>query len=662
MKGKRVLRGKEYGKLLWFPLTLCWQELAAHLWAFGCKGNPRYILLFSLALGGVFDLFCRLFGHRGNRIAGGILTVLSTLWIGAQVVYFTIFRTFLTVYSVGGAGQVLQFWREALTGIGKSALPLLAVLTPAVVWFAVGRRFVPESRAGRKLLVGIVCFAAVCQLIGTAAVSLDRAGTLSTRYLYYQEFIPERAVERFGVLTALRLDLCQLLGIDRSGMVAEEPAEDPASGSDSSSADTSEEEPIVWEENVMEIDFDALAAEHTDKTLQKLDAWFAQRTPTRKNEYTGRFAGKNLIWFTAEGFSSLAVDEELTPTLYRLSHSGFVFENFYNPLWWASTTDGEYAACTGLIPKSGVWSLFRAGEAGNELYFCMGNQLRALGYDTRAYHNHTYTYYHRDVSHPNMGYNYVGLGNGLDVKPSWPESDLEMMELTLPEYVGDAPFHTYYMTVSGHMNYNFPGNTMATKHKEEVAHLSMSEGPRAYLACQMELDRALEYTLNYLEETGHLEDTVICLSGDHYPYGLEQSELNELAGKEVDMRFEVYHSTLILWCGDMEEPVQITKPCSSLDILPTLSNLFGLEYDSRLLMGWDILSDSEGLVVLSDRSFITDLGRYDSKADTFTPAPGRYASESYVNSVMTEVNSMFPNCKSILETDYYGKIGLSHGG
>ena len=260
-----------------------------------------------------------------------------------------------------------------------------------------------------------------------------------------------------------------------------------------------------------------------------------------------------------------------------------------------------------------------------------------------------------------MGYDYQGVGNGLEVKKTWPESDLEMMQLTLPEYVGDAPFHTYYMTVSGHMNYNYMGNSMSAKHKDEVAHLGLSEAAGAYLACQMELDKALEYTLQYLEETGHLEDTVLCLSADHYPYGLEQETLTELNGGEsVDMRFDVYHSTLILWSGSMTEPVRVTKPCSSLDILPTLSNLFGLEYDSRLLMGRDILSDSEGLVVLSDRSFLTESGRYDAAKDTFTPAPGVTVPEGYVKSHQQAINGMFSNSRLILEQDYYRKLGLSH--
>ena len=99
----------------------------------------------------------------------------------------------------------------------------------------------------------------------------------------------------------------------------------------------------------------------------------------------------------------------------------------------------------------------------------MGNQLRAQGYPTTAYHNHTYNYYDRDISHPNMGYDYYGVGSGLEVKASWPESDLEMMEKTIPQALsGERPFHLYYMTVSGHLNYNFTGNAMAYKHREEA--------------------------------------------------------------------------------------------------------------------------------------------------------------------------------------------------
>ena len=175
--------------------------------------------------------------------------------------------------------------------------------------------------------------------------------------------------------------------------------------------------------------------------------------------------------------------------------------------------------------------------------FGFGWIFKKLGYSARAYHNHTYTYYHRDETHPNMGYDYKGAkGGGLDVKMTWPESDLEMMEKTIPEYIGDEKFHTYYMTVSGHMDYNFTGNSMSVKNRDYVKDLNLSEEAQAYLACQKELDLALEYLLAQLEKAGVAEKTVIVLSGDHYPYGLEKDKIDELAGHTVEENFELYKS------------------------------------------------------------------------------------------------------------------------
>ena len=107
-------------------------------------------------------------------------------------------------------------------------------------------------------------------------------------------------------------------------------------------------------------------------------------------------------------------------------HEGYNFTNFYTPIWEVSTLDGEYVACTSFYPNEGLEPIFLRSYI--HAPFTMGNQLRVLGYNTRAYHNHTYDYYRRDVSHPNMGKDYKGIGNGLEMSKAWPRSDLEMME------------------------------------------------------------------------------------------------------------------------------------------------------------------------------------------------------------------------------------------
>jgi phosphoglycerol transferase MdoB-like AlkP superfamily enzyme len=276
---------------------------------------------------------------------------------------------------------------------------------------------------------------------------------------------------------------------------------------------------------------------------------------------------------------------------------------------------------------------------------------------SKAYHDHSYTYYQRNETHTNLGYLWKAKGNGLELPTDcWPESDLEMIDATVEEYSMEPQFHIYYLTVSGHMNYTFLGNSMSYKNKALVQELPYSEEGKAYLACQIELDRALETLIKKLDDAGIAERTVIAMSTDHYPYSLKKNTLYEMAGHEVDQNFELYKNNFILWCEGMKENIVIDKPCSSLDILPTLSNLFGLEYDSRLLMGQDILSDAEPLVVLANRSFITDKVQYNSATGETTLLTQDPLPENYIDNVNKIVKNKFTISRSILEEDYYRSV------
>lgn len=626
-----------------------------------------YILLFSVPLALVCAILCSVWNEKGNRIAAGVLLGLASLWYMIQSVYFTIFRSVLVTKSFGMAGDALSnYWRETLAGIGKTLPCLLLLAVPMAVFLFLRRRVTLSVRADGPELLAFAGGALAFHLLAVLSLNLPSADLLTTKDLYRGILLPDMAASRFGVMTTLRLDVSQsLFGVDA-------PDDDvllpEASGSGSSSADTSEDVPpeVIYQPNVLDIDFDTLIANETDKTLKGMHQYFSSREPTLQNEYTGMFKGKNLIMLTGEAFWIGAVHPTYTPTLYKLANEGFVFKNFYNPLWWYSTIDGEYAHCTGLIPsnQSRDSSFKITGKNKNSMYFCMGNMLGMEGYPTTAYHNHTHSYYSRHLSHPNMGYDYYGVGAGLDVKKSWPESDLEMMEKTIPQALaGQKPFHNYYMTVSGHMNYNFIGNAMSMKHKAEVADSGLSEAAQAYLACNMELDKALEYVLQQLEAAGELENTVICMSGDHYPYGLDDTgAIDELTapGTENDL-IEKYRSTLILWCGGMTEPVVVEKPCSSIDVIPTLCNLFGLEYDSRLIIGRDILSTAPGLVPTNKFCYVSELGKYYTNTSTFVPNEGVTVPEGYVEQTYKEVQRMFTYSGRILFNDYYRKIGLEPG-
>ena len=401
----------------------------------------------------------------------------------------------------------------------------------------------------------------------------------------------------------------------------------------------------VYGVNAYDIDFAALAAEGGQ--FQNLNSYVASLTPSSKNEYTGLFEGKNLILICAEAFSGSIIDPELTPALYRLSTKGINFTDYYEQAT-AGTTGGEFELIFGLLPMAGGDSMLTMTAQGS--YTNMGAMLSSdMGYYGMAFHDNDDLYYSRNITHNLLGYSegFMGFGNGMEqlISRAWPESDKEMMEGTLPLYSGNEPFNIYYMTVSGHSRYDFHSNAMSVRNREVVEKwceekgLEYSDPVKAYIACNMELEYAMEYLLEYLEENDLADDTVIAMAPDHFPYGLTDGGylgnlpyLDELYGYKVETQLDRDKNRAIIWCGVLEDmdPIIVDKPTSPVDILPTLLNLFGCEWDSRLYIGRDVLSDAEGLYFDSGYNWKTEVGTY--RGGVFYPNPGyEEVGEAYIN-------------------------------
>ena len=621
-----------------------------------------FTFLFTLPVALLLGLLCGSVSPKRGRLLLPACTALVSLWIGTQLVYFHMFKAFLSIFSLTKMAMVAQSFGETAVGnVLASWFPITVMATPTVLAWIFRHRLIPDGPdAGRSLRLRWAVMAAAVQLVSMGLVLLCGGGVLSLRYIYYRAATPELEVQNFGVFTQTQLEVCRVLfGIKPDSPAPNEP--EPA-GPEPVEPDPIDPEPqppggafhpeAVPGYHTLPIDFDALIASEEDEGLKQAHQWFSQRTPTPENLWTGYFEGKNLIWIVAEGFSTLAMDPQRTPTLWKLSHQGFVFDNFYTPLWGVSTSDGEYVTTTGLIPKSGVWSYSLSAD--NYMPFALGSQFREKGYRTFAFHDYLYSYYDRDKSHPNMGYEYYALGQGLELEEVWPPSDLEMMEKIVPMFVSEDKFMVYCLTVSGHLTYTQDTNAMSARHWEEVSGLPYSEEVRCYLAAQMELELAMESLLSQLEEAGKLNDTVVVLSADHYPYGLTDEQYSELLGHEVDPVFEIFQNTLILWSGDMEgAAVHVDKFCSSLDVMPTLSNLFGLDYDSRLIMGSDILSGEDPLVIFANYSFINEEGYYNSILDQFTRWDGETPDLEEVAAMVAEVQNRVAYSGTILDCDYY---------
>jgi len=422
-----------------------------------------------------------------------------------------------------------------------------------------------------------------------------------------------------------------------------------------------ETDPIVtdpvahWQGKVngFDINFDVLKMlDAKNARMLALHEYFDSLEPAAQNEKTGIFDGYNLITVSAEAFTSYVVDPERTPTLYKMQHEGIYFENFYG-VYGGGTIAGELSLITGLDPRGGHGWCNRA--ATKYLPFSFASQFNLLGIQPYAYHNGTYTFYDRNVQFPDLGYSFNAGKRGMNFQgPGWHFSDTKLIELSIDRHIKDERFHIHYMTVCGHSPYSFEENAIARKNRNAVNHLSYSPRVKAYLATQMELEYAMTYLLERLEEEGIAERTLIVLTTDHYPYGLTYGEVQELAGHRFTTPLGLHKNAFFIYVKGME-PEVVTAPSFTPDIVPTVSNMLGLHYDSRLLPGRDVFSDDKP-VIFFGFGYMTDTGYYERRRGRFTPFEAMEVPEGYVSEMTDYVDKRRSAAERAVELNYFARI------
>jgi arylsulfatase A-like enzyme len=587
---------------------------------------------------------------------------------------FQVFMPLVSIFATA-EGVATGYTETILALLAKNIWRIAIMLLPIILYAIYSKGSRPTwKRSVILAVVAVVLYGGGIGLVHLVGLDTNQFSAAATY---------DGTVKSFGLSMGTVMDLTGGAAVGQSGVQFEIPEQtqppvttEPAATEQTDAPDAPDETqettaptepPKVYYPHSFDLDFAALAEAEPNSNIASVHSYLSTLTPHMENDYTGLFAGKNLILITAEAFSHKAVDPELTPTLYRMVNEGICFTDYYHQLWGCGTTGGEFANVTGIIPYGGTATMMEAVQ--QDLFLTMGNQLQKLGYVSGAFHNNDHTYYERHRTHTELGYDkFFAWGNGMEklISNGWTRSDEEMLQVTLPEYLEqDQPFSLYYMTVSGHSPYTRDSNTMAKKHIEKVDHLPYSEFVKSYLATNLDLEAAMAYTIAALEEAGIADDTVIVISTDHYPYGLAPSDtwgggdyMAELYGNGWNNDLIRDANSLIIWSGCLEDmDIVVDTPVSALDILPTLSNLFGLEYDSRLLVGRDVFSDSEPLVFWPlTFNWKTDKGFYDARTGVFTPVEGVEVAEGYVEAVSAVVKNKTVYSQAVQYYNYFNVI------
>ena len=612
--------------------------------------NLLYSSLYNLFLACFISFIVGFGNNKTNKILFFILVGVMCFIYALQLCVFKMFGFYFDLSLLGATDQVLTFYSEGIKVILQNIFGVLLLFLPFILLLIFNRYFAIRKVNWKFNLIKLGSAIAVF-VIFILCLNINKDSINSAYELYYNVSNNELNIKKLGVLNAFRLDLQRnIFGFEEKISIIDNDDYEDDNKDD-------EEEEVVYEYNNLDIDFDSLIASESNSTIKQMHEYFKNESGTLQNEYTKYFEGKNLILFMAESFNEIAVREDLTPTLYKLVNSGFKFNNFYTPTI-SSTIGGEFQELTGLVAASGFLSPWKSGE--NYYPFGLATAFQNLGYNTYAYHDHTYTFQSRHKYLSALGFdNYLGCRNGLEERincKEWPESDVEMIDATFDDYINsEEPFMVYYVTVSGHGDYGFNYSAMARKHKDDVAGLEYSEKPLAYLAAQIELNDALELLIARLDAAGELEDTVIALVGDHYPYYLSIDEVNEISSYEKDSVVEVNRSNFILWNSEMET-IEIDKVGSQIDVLPTIYNLFGVQYDSRLIIGKDILSTEPGLAIFGNSSWVSDKGTYYARTGEFVAKDGIDVGEDYIKYMNSVVSNKITMSRYIMQNDYYRKV------
>ena len=617
------------------------------------KINNLFLLIFLFPISGIIVFISNITkSSKKNKIIYFLILGLLTIWYAIALIFKKVFNTYFCLSLFGLSDQAIAFSQTAIIEILKNIIPLLILFLPFILSFLSSKYFDFSKPNNKKSLINLLTI-----LLSIIVLNIITYQTKDKENSLYSKFhgLNNNAlnVETIGVLPAFYLDFKDIVMNNHKDIEIEIPSIDEDNNQN-------EEEKLneeTYSYNILDIDFDNLVSSEKNKTLLNMHKYLKSDKGTLKNEYTGLFKDKNLIVITAESLNTIGIRADVTPTLYKLATEGFNFTNFYTPIN-LSTIGGEFQNLTGLFANlNDLNKYFRKGT--NYFPFGLGTTFKNSGYDVKAYHANDAYFQDRNVYLKNMGFNYfkaknTGLEKLMDCN-KWPQSDEEMLNVTIPEYLNSDKFLTYYVSVSSHMPYSKNGNAIVNKNWSLVKNLDYSEEAKGYLASVIELDKAVSSLIKSLEENNKLDDTVIAIIPDHYPYSLSLNAINELSDYKRDDTIEVNHNTLIIW-NTKTPGVTINKTASQLDFLPTIYNLFDVAYDSRLFMGKDILSSELGLVYFQNKSWVSDKGTYLASQDKFIPKEGVSVDDEYVDNINKTVANRMRLSKLIIENDYYAKV------
>ena len=597
--------------------------------------------LYTLSLALILAVICSLFGNHVGKFLVNVFCWAFAVYAITQLQFMNFYGSYMSVKaSFDGAGRISEFVGQFIDLIDP--VYYLALIPPLVTTLLSYRI---EYSQTKNILPAVL--AAVCAILLEAGAHFTLVNTPYASLYSNPRFI-DRSIREFGLSRFLIQDF-RSIHQDSSELLMPETTADPTISSETQEA-ASSEDAVSRKNDIDDTSWNELMQADDNDERKKIDQYLMSRTVTDYNDHTGMFQDYNVVYVMIEAFDYMAIDPQLTPTLYKMKEEGWDFTHHYTPKFSCATGESEFVSEISLVPMSDVCTPNQ--WASNDWQNSIFNLFEHAGYYTSAYHNWIDEYYDRRILYSQSGCEAYLNYDDLNYTRLWGwQSDLEMMELTIPYWINQDRFFSLYVTTSTHFPYD-QGSELGNRYLNEVSavHPDYPLLVQRYISKAIELDKSMAYLLSQLEEAGKLDNTLIVLFADHHPLETPLQILADYGGQEADRLngFDEDRTPFILYTPSMK-PEKLERFNSTFDILPTVVNLIGLDYDPRIYVGSDYFDPASKLVIFPNGSWITDNGSYYASDDTHDDTLG----QEEIDARNLEVQNLFTISRMIYDSDYF---------